>query len=406
MNTHIQTLTPSTAEDRAAIWKGAILVAGTSIGGGMLALPVLTSLAGFLPSIVVYLFCWLFMAGTGLLFLEASLWMKGESNIISMANFTLGKPGKYASWALYIFLFYSLNVAYMVGCGNIVVTVFQSTIPDWLGPVIFTLIFGPLILIPTSLAGKLNAVLVAGLAISFLAFVFLGVPYVNNELLTYSNWSKSLTVLPIAFTSFAYQGVIPTLATEMKHNVRNTRKAILIGSFIPFITYALWQWLILGIIPTEGPGGLAEALQNGQNAVYPLHNFIHHSSVYFIGQSFAFFALVTSFIGVSLGLRDFLADGLQMKKDDKGKLLLSLMMFIPPLIIAVIYPHIFLSALDFAGGFGCALLLGLLPVMMVWVGRYRLGLSDNAQLFGGRLVLGLFAVFVVFEVVSEVIAKL
>lgn len=406
MSTNVQSLTPDLVSDRASIWKGALLVAGTSIGGGMLALPVLTSLAGFLPSLAIYLVCWLFMAGTGLLFLEASLWMKGDSNIISMASFTLGKPGKYAAWALYIFLFYSLNIAYMVGCGNIVVTLFQSTIPDWLGSVIFTLLFAPLILMPTGLAGRLNVFLVVGLAVSFLAFVILGFGYVNPDLLGYSDWSKSLTVLPIAFTSFAYQGVIPTLATEMNHNVKNTRKAILIGSFLPFIAYAVWEWLILGIVPTNGPGGLAEALQKGQNAVYPLQHFIQNASVYYIGLSFAFFAMVTSFIGVSLGLRDFLADGLRIKKDQKGKLFLSIFMFIPPLAIAVLYPHIFLEALGFAGGFGCALLLGLLPVMMVWVGRYRLGFTKNAQLFGGRIVLSLFAIFVLFEVVSEILAKI
>ena len=100
----------------------------------MLALPVLTSVAGFLPSLVIYVLCWLFMAGTGLLFLEVSQWMKGESNIISMAETTLGHPGKIFAWVLYLFLFYCLTVAYMVGCGNIFVDLSQSQLPDWSGP--------------------------------------------------------------------------------------------------------------------------------------------------------------------------------------------------------------------------------------------------------------------------------
>jgi len=386
---------------KGSVLGGSLLVAGTSIGGGMLALPVLTSMAGFMPSIVVYLFCWLFMAGTGLLFLEISQWMKGEANIVSMAEHTLGKPGKYFAWIVYLFLFYCLTVAYIVGSGNILVELSQSHVPDWLGPLLFVVLFAPLILISTALASHLNIWLVAGLALSYFGFVFLGFRYVRPDLLRHFDWSYSLKVLPIAFTSFAYQGIIPTLASFMHHDAKNIRKAILIGSFIPLIAYAIWQWLILGIVPLEGPNGLKEALQQGKNAVQPLKYFIYNSSVYWLGQAFAFFALVTSFLGVALGLRDFLADGLNIHKDLRGKLLLALMVLVPPLLIAISYPHIFLIALDYAGGFGCALLLGLLPIVMTWRGRYSMNLIENPQLPGGKVLLSLLAIFVLIELVSE-----
>jgi tyrosine-specific transport protein len=386
---------------KGSIFGGSLLVAGTSIGGGMLALPILTSLAGFMPSIVIYLLCWLFMAGTGLLFLEISQWMKGEANIISMAERTLGKYGKYFAWVIYLFLFYCLTVAYMVGCGNILVELSQHNVPDWLGPLLFTILFAPLILISTAWASHLNVWLVAGLALSYFGFVFLGFRYVQPVLLKYYDWSYSLKVLPIAFTSFAYQGIIPTLATFMHHDAKNIRKAILIGSFIPLVAYTVWQWLILGIIPLEGPNGLKDALQQGQNAVQPLKYFLYNESVYWLGQSFAFFALVTSFLGVALGLRDFLADGLNIQKDIKGKLLLALFVLLPPLVIAISYPHIFLIALDYAGGFGCALLLGLLPVIMVWRGRYFMNLPFNPQLPGGRFILSILGLFVSIELISE-----
>jgi tyrosine-specific transport protein len=388
---------------KGSILGGSLLVAGTSIGGGMLALPVLTSLAGFLPSLVIYLLCWMFMASTGLLFLEVSQWIKGESNIITMAEKTLGKGGRYFAWAIYLFLFYCLTVAYMVGCGNIVVEFSQSKIPDWSGPIIFVILFAPLILIPTAWAGRLNVWLVAGLALSYLGFVLLGFRYVNFSFLNDYNWSYSLMVLPIAFTSFAYQGIIPTLASYMHHDAKAIRKAILIGSFIPFIAYVIWEGLILGIVPKEGTEGLVEALKNGNNAVYPLKNFIHSSSVYYLGQAFAFFALITSFLGVTLGLRDFLADGLNIHKDLKGKLLLALFIFAIPLVISMSYPHIFLTALDYAGGFGVALLLGLLPILMTWIGRYYQGQDNNQQLPGGKITLIILGLFVVFELFHETI---
>jgi tyrosine-specific transport protein len=256
-------------------------------------------------------------------------------------------------------------------------------------------------LISTALASHLNIWLVAGLVLSYLGFVFLGFHYVQTYLLNFHDWSYSLRVLPIAFTSFAYQGIIPTLATFMHHDAKNIRKAILIGSFIPLIAYVVWEGLILGTVPIEGPNGLKEALEQGKNAVQPLRFFISSGSVFGLGQVFAFLALVTSFLGVSLGLRDFLADGLKIQKDTKGKLLIALMVFLPPLVIAVSYPHVFLTALDYAGGFGCALLLGLLPIVMAWRGRYSLGMPYQPQLPGGKILLSVLGLFVIIELIGE-----
>jgi tyrosine-specific transport protein len=83
------------------------------------------------------------MASTGLLFLEVSVWMKQEANIVSMAEKTLGRGGKYFAWITYIFLFYCLTVAYMVGCGGIVNELSQSVLPDWSGSIIYAIMHPP-----------------------------------------------------------------------------------------------------------------------------------------------------------------------------------------------------------------------------------------------------------------------
>jgi tyrosine-specific transport protein len=381
--------------------RGILLIAGTSIGGGMLALPVLTSQVGFFPSLVIYFMCWLFMMSTGLLFLEVSTWMGKGANIISMAEYTLGRAGKIAAWCLYLFLFYCLTLAYIVGAGNLIAEAINGSVTDWQAQVLFLLLFAPFVYAGAQLVGRFNVFLMLGLGISYLAFVVLGFPHVQMNLLSASNWSKAWTALPITFTAFAYQGTIPTLIEYMKRDVKHTRLAIIIGSFLPLIAYTIWQGLILGIVPLEGPNSLDEAIQSGQNAVQPLKNILDISSVYVVGQYFAFFALLTSFFGVTLGLLDFWADGLKVKKTPWTKFWLCLLIFVPPLIFAFVHPHVFLMALDYAGGFGCALLLGLMPVLMVWSGRYRMGLTGDYKVCGGRwLLLGLM-LFVLVELVCQ-----
>ena len=156
--------------------------------------------------------------------------------------------------------------------------------------------FAPFVFSGARQVGRINAVLMLGLGVSFFTFVLIGFPFVEPEKLTHMNWSFSLLALPVAFTSFGYQGIIPTLSRFMDFDVKQTRRAIIIGSFLPFVAYVVWQWLILGIVPVYGPEGLSHTLEVGGNAVRPLKHFIHNPYVYVIAQFFAFFALTTSFL--------------------------------------------------------------------------------------------------------------
>jgi tyrosine-specific transport protein len=388
-------------QQRGSLLGGTLLIAGTAIGGGMLALPVLTALGGFIPAIFIYTFCWLFMAATGLLFLEVSLWLHEGANIITMAETTLGNVGRISAWLLYLFLFYSLTIAYLVGGGCLLNDLAGIEIPA-LGPLIFALLFVPPVIFGTGVISALNGIFVVMMAVLYFTFIVLGIPYIKWELLLERNWSMTLMSLPVAFTAFAYQGIIPTLVTYLQRNSQTIRKAIIFGSALPLITYIIWEGLILGIIPVVGPGGLAEALQNGENAVQPLRHFINQPLLLLVGQVFAFLALLTSFFGVTLGLMDFIADGIHRPKQGWNLMLIASYVFIPPLVVSIAYPDIFLVALDVAGGFGCALLLGLLPIVMVWIGRYHLGYQGERQLPGGKALLAAMAFFVIVEVISQV----
>lgn len=382
---------------------GILLIAGTTIGGGMLALPVLTCLGGFVPSLFIYLCCWLFMATTGLLFLEVSLSLHKEANILSMAKLTLGKWGKAFAWMLYLFLFYCLTLAYTIGCGSYLLDALGIEAHPILGPVIFLGIFAPIVIVGTRIVSAVNGTFVAIMAILFVLLVCIGIPYIDLDLLQRRDWPLSLMSLPIAFTAFAYQGTVPTLIHYLDRDVKKVRYAILIGSFIPFITYIIWQAVILGIVPTFGPGGLLEAMTRGDNAVRPLRYFIENPWLLTISGLFGFIALLTSFFGVTLGLVDFLADGLKIsKRTVKGKLTLGLLVFVPPLLIAMWKSNLFLQALDLAGGYGCSLLLGLLPVMMVWQARYHLFLDTPYKVWGGKLLLIILGVFVLVEVTCQI----
>ena len=86
---------------------------------------------------------------------------------------------------------------------------------------------------------------------------------------------------------------------------------------------------------------------------------------------FALFAVITSFLGVSMALYHSLADGLSLKSRGVAGLLLLALSYIPPIIFLQIYPSGFNQILSWAGAL-VAFLMGVLPIVMVIKGRYVL----------------------------------
>lgn len=379
---------------------GILLVAGTTIGAGMLALPVVTAEGGFLPSLGIYALCWAFMSCTGLLLLEVCLRLAPDANLVSMAGAYLGRFGKVFAWVLYLFLFYCLSIAYVSGGGSLLLGWIGLQLPASAGSLLFVALLAPFVYFGARAVDRINSLLMIGLVVSYLAFILLGAPYVSAKNLQVSNWPMSLKALPVIFTAFSYQGVIPSLATYMKRDAKRLRIAILAGTSLAFLIYVAWELLILGIVPLEGEKGLSQAIREGVTAVEPLKAHLGTGIVYAVGQSFAFFAITTSFLGVTLGLMDFLADGLKMPKVGLRRLFLAFLTFAPPLAIALTYPSIFLKALGFAGGIGCALLLGFLPALLAWIARSKHP-EEPMLLGGGRKLLLLLFLFVGLELLLE-----
>lgn len=403
-------------EEKMDVRKGSILsamflVAGTCVGGGMLALPVATGVSGFIPSIAIMLICWAAMTITALLLVEVSLWMPEGAHLITMTSNILKTPGKLVSWCLYLFICYASLVAYTAGGGVQIATAFNDyfnlSITKDIGAVIFIFTFGGVIYFGSRIVGRVNAVLFTAMVAAYFALVAFGASEVNTGLLRHREWSGSLLAVPLLLTSFSFQTMVPSLTPYLKRNPNALRIAIIGGTTIALVIYAVWQCLILGIVPVEGKNGLAEALARGEPATQFLREHVEGKWISNIAEYFAFFAIITSFLGMALGLFDFLADGLNVKKDGKGKLLLGLLIVIPTVIFATQYERVFLVAIETSGGFGDSILNGIFPVLMVWIGRYRMRLSEGASFRfpGGRVLLFIVSLFFASTLLLEIMMQ-
>lgn len=368
---------------------GLLLIIGTSIGGGMLALPIATASAGFATSVVFLILCWFIMTAGALLVLEVNLRLPPGSNMVSMAKATLGLPGQILAWITYLFLFYTLLAGYISGGGDVlsgILSQFNMTISDSLASFLFTFCFALVVYGGVRSVDYVNRGLMFGkLGIYFLLLLIIS-PHIYPVNLQGGDANTITQSIMILITSFGFASLVPILRVYFHGNIKVLRTLILVGSLIPLICYILWNAVIMGAISAEGEQGLVSLFWS-ERAISGLANALSQSvnsswiTVFF--NIFTSICMLTAFLGVSLGLFDFLSDGLKIQKEShqaKGTLLLT---FIPPLLIVWINPGIYLQAMNYAG-ICCVILLLLLPIFMAWRSRnQKMELIETVNLLPG-----------------------
>lgn len=379
---------------------GIFIISGTAIGAGMLALPATTAFGGFFPAVGVFFLCWILMLCTAFFFLDVNLAVKGDPNFISMAGKTLGNTGRVVSWIVYLLLLYSLIAAYITAGSPILAAALEAltgiTLSPHLEPLYLPVIFGLFIYLGTASVDYINRLFMVGLIVTFLLLVGMIPMHIHPSYLLHTDIPAIAISIPVIFTSFGYHSVIPSLSTYFNHDRKQLRLAIVIGSILPLLFYLLWLALVQGLVPIDT---LSQVWQQGEVVTESLAKLLHAPWFGLVAEYFAFFAIITSFLGVGLGLCDFLIDGLKLKRNRNGRFISSILTFLPPLIFVYTFKRAFYLALDHAGAL-VAILLGILPSAMAW----KIKTPKFYSTLAGRLLLSLIILISCTVVLIDIFA--
>ena len=233
------------------------IVAGTTIGAGMLAMPLAAAGVGFSVTLILLIGLWALMCYTALLLLEVYQHVPADTGLGTLAKRYLGRYGQWLTGFSMMFLMYALTAAYISGAGELL----ASSISDWTGI------------------------------------------------------SMSATAGVLLFT-FVAGGVVCV----------------------------------------------------GTSLVQALREMVASPHVELAVHLFADLALATSFLGVALGLFDYLADLFQRSNTVGGRLQTGAITFLPPLAFALFYPRGFVMALGYAG-VALAVLALIIPSLLTWQSR-------------------------------------
>jgi len=382
---------------KGSVFGGTLLITGSCIGAGMLALPILTGIPGFFPSFLMFFIAWAFMLSTAILMVEIMGWFKKPVNLISMVEKTLGRLGKVLCWFLYLFLFYALLVAYISASGNhfslFMLNSFKWQLPNWAGSLFFVALFGWVVYLGTKPVDHLNRYLMIGKVLAFVLLVAFGIQYVVPRLLLHYEPKYALYTFPILIISFGFHNMIPVLMKYMDMDRKRVRKSIYYGSLFTFGIYLIWELVAIGVLP---PSEIMHSFNIDVDAAQAIRTYLGEHYIGYLAQALAFFAILTSFLAQTLSLTNFLGDGFKIKHGERENIGMCLLALAPPLLFSIAFPDLFFKALNFAGGICAVVLFGIFPALMAWIGRYNQKHLLKDRLVGGRFTLSLIFFVAIF----------
>lgn len=345
------------------------LILGTCIAAGMLGLPVVTAQFHFTLTSIMLISSWLLMNVGAWCLLQVNMTMPAGANFISMSEATLGKTAKLITWFVYLMLLYSLICAYLSASGDLLQVLSHHI--HWMisrsgATILVTVILGSIVYQGIRSVDIANRFLLSTKFIICLLLIGSVLPFVHLSQLSAGNWAFNGNAWLVIFTSFGYANILPSICDYLHNDRKKLTRVFIIGSIIPLILYFVWIAVIQGALARFGAHGLV-AMNNSANTNSMLMNAISSLTQLTIVRSisvvFISICSITGFLSVSTSLMDVLTDGLRYEKRGKHRMLVATFAFLPPMLIVILYPEIFIRALAYAGAC-CLYVLVALPIAM------------------------------------------
>ncbi len=267
---------------------------GCTIGAGILGIPYVVAKSGFLIGMIDIILIGLVILVLNLYVGEIALRTKGNHQLPGYAKRYLGKTGKRILMFTMVFGNYGALVAYMIGSGKALSSIF-----GFLSPLYFSLIYIALmsILIYFGIRVIGNSELALGMIMLIIVTFIIGFSisssYFNPQNLAVYDITKA--ILPYGVILFAFLGsvAVPEMKEILTKERRYLKKSIIIATLASLVVYVLFALAVVGITGKNTTDvatlGLGDVL--GLNMIL-------------FGNLFALFTMSTSFLVLGLALKE------------------------------------------------------------------------------------------------------
>lgn len=410
----VNTMNNSAAKKEPSIMVGGFVLGGAMIGAGMFSLPTIMAGAWFINSVVILLVVCFFMFHSGIYILECISKYGAGTNYFFISKELLPRWACYIANMALIFVLYILIYAYISAAGSVIkeaAAIYGYDINLRVIFIAFTLILGASIWWSGVGASRLTSLfLFIKIILFILAFSGLFL-IVKTDLLLKSPVEGGQTallpfvfiIIPYAITSFGYHGNVCSLYKLYHENERKVVKSCVIGCVLALVLYFLWIMGTMGNLPrTEfltiiNKGGNLDAF------IESLYSVLNSKHIATFLLWFSISAVFCSFLGVAIGLFDYILASLSFKDNPSGRMKSALLCFLPPLILCMLFPNGFLIAIAYAGMAACIWAI-ICPAIMALKVRERFP-DSKFKVWGGKGLIYAVIAFGVFGIICQLLAQ-
>ncbi len=392
---------------------GAMIICGTVVGAGMFTLPVVMAGAWYGWSLLILLISWGSMLFSGLLFLNASRHYPAGAGYDTVTKDLLGRGWAGVTGLSIVFVLGILTYAYISASGP----VYQHSLAAAGLPVstagakiLLTLCVAGIVWLGTKGVSRLMTFSLVAKIVLLLA-LFGGLlmqvdlpTLIDSHASGVTYWPYTLAALPFCLASFGYHGNITGLISYYGGEEKAVKKALILGTLLALFLYLFWITSTMGNLPRSsfpaiiGQGGDVAALLDA------LRNQLHVNALTLLMAVFSHFAILCSFLGVTAGLFDFIADRFGVGDSPGARFNIAVLTFLPPLSASLWWPDGFVTAIGYAGL--CATLWAvIIPAMLVLKARKRFPTPSSGRWQQNLMILAVLT-FGVLNIVAWTLSEL
>ncbi|ABE05011.1 Amino acid permeases [Rickettsia bellii RML369-C] len=336
-----------------------LLIVGTCIGSGMIALPMVLAKIGLIPSIILMFIIWFLMYYTSLINLELNLQAGKGLALGRLGRYFSGRIAEIIGMVNLKILLYALLAVFIYGGSSIIQNLLSLDISIVYIGAWYAVISILVLLLPLKLIDYINRLLFIGILI-VIAILIIGLiamikwynlPLFSSRYKEILVWSE---ITPVVFTSFGFQVIFHTLTNYCNKNARTLKLAFLFGTLIPAIVYIIWTCSVLTVIHHENPVFYQQMVVGNVEVgelVKELSSIAKWQSVQLLVWIISTLAIATSVIGVGVGLCDSLKVSFSNLKCNSRirDIIAASTTILPAYIVTILIPNAFITVLGFAG---------------------------------------------------------
>jgi tyrosine-specific transport protein len=234
------------------------------------------------------------------------------------------------------------------------------------------------------------------LVVSFVYLVSKTATHVHSANFVHSKWIFLSVAFPILVNAYNCHNMIPTVCHVLNFNLKRIYTTIFIGLTIGFVVNTVWTLVVIGAMPLTGEHGLLYAFTHNYPATISLSHRIGTRFYMMMSIVFALLAIITSYVTVGAATCNFVRDLRSKYLAIKSRYFDLLLAFLPPFLITLFFPNVFLSVQGIIGSFGIGILFGLLPAYVFFKTT-----STSLKKLLGLLVVLFFVLIIVLLVLYQ-----